>query len=395
MRVLHICASLSPEWGGPVTVIANLTHALEATGVKCTVFATTGRRVGTGPVSLDGVETRLFQTGPLARLWVGHAPGLARALSRATPDHDLVHIHELWHYPHYAAYHAALEAGKPYVVTAHGELDPWALGHKRLKKQVYMTAVQRRILQGAAALHAITVAEEKQIQGLGFVPPVAIIPNGICPETVNRLPTPDEFLIHHPDLVGKRIILFLGRIHPKKGLDILAKAFGQIVQSRQDVCLVIAGPDEGGYRRQVEDMLKGARALDRTVFTGMLTGTEKLAAFSASSVFVLPSYSEGFSMAILEAMACGLPVIISHQCRFPEVAEAEAGLITGTDAEQLQVALAHLMDHPEERREMGRRGRQMVIQKYTWDSVAAQVRQLYSTILQHNLAGVNFWQRRT
>jgi glycosyltransferase involved in cell wall biosynthesis len=387
MKVLHVAASLSPEWGGPVAVIANLTHALEATGVKCTVFATTGRRVGTDPASLDGVETHLFPTGPLARLWVGHAPGLARALSWAVPDYDLVHIHELWHYPHYAAYRAAQEAGKPYVVTVHGELDPWALGHKRLKKQVYMTAVQRRILQGAAALHAITAAEEQQIQSLGFVPPVAIIPNGIYPETADCLPTPDEFLTHYPELVGKRIILFLGRIHPKKGLDILAKAFGQLVQSRQDISLVIAGPDEGGYCRQVEDMLKEARALDRTVFTGMLTGTEKLAAFSAASVFVLPSYSEGFSVAILEAMACGLPVIISHQCRFPEVAEAGSGLVIGSDAEQLHAALAHLLDHPEEGREMGRRGRQMVIQKYTWDSVANRVRQLYSAILQRELPG--------
>jgi glycosyltransferase involved in cell wall biosynthesis len=395
MRVLHICASLSPEWGGPVAVIANLTHALEATGVKCTVFATTGRRVGTVPVSLDGVETHLFQTGPLARLWVGHAPDLARALSRAVPDYDLVHIHELWHYPHYAAYRAAQEAGKPYVVTAHGELDPWALSHKRLKKQVYMTAVQRRILQGAAALHAITAAEEQQIQGLGFVPPVATIPNGICPETADCLPTPDEFLTHHPELVGKRIILFLGRIHPKKGLAILARAFGQLVQSRQDIRLVIAGPDEEGYRSQVEDMLKEARALDRTIFTGMLTGTEKLAAYAVSDMFVLPSYSDVLGISTLEALASGLPVIITRQCQFPEVADAGAGLVIDHDAGQLHEALAHLLDHPEEGREMGRRGRQMVIQKYTWDSVAVQVRQLYSTVLQRSLAGVSYWRRRT
>jgi glycosyltransferase involved in cell wall biosynthesis len=239
-------------------------------------------------------------------------------------------------------------------------------------------------LRGAAALQAITAAEEKQIHRLGFVPPVAIIPNGICPETADCLPTP-EFLTHHPELVGKRTILFLGRIHPVKGLDILAQAFGQLVQSRQDTYLVVAGPDEGGYRGRVEEMLKEAGALDRTVFTGMLRGTKKLAAYAASDIFVLSSYSEVLGISTLEALASALPVIITRQCQFPEVADAGAGLVIDPDAGQLHDALAYLLDHPEEGREMGRRGRRLVIQKYTWDSAADQIKQLYSTILKRSL----------
>ena len=282
MRILHVAASLSPEWGGPVRGIAGLTQGLEARGVQCTVFAARGRLVGTDCLSLAGVETHLFPTSSLARIWTACAPGLSRALHQIVADYDLIHMHAIWHFPHYAAYRAARAAGKPYCVSAYGNLNSWALSQKKLKKWLYMAVAQRPILQRAAALQATTEVEKQQIQSKGFTSPVAVIPSGITPESVGPLPSRDQFLKCYPNLSKRQIILFLGRIHPVKGLDILASAFGRIAQTRDDVCLVIAGPDNDGYRAQVEMMLREIGALDKRIFTGMLTGQDKPASLTRS-----------------------------------------------------------------------------------------------------------------
>ena len=381
MRVLHVAASLSPEWGGPVSVIVSLTQALRQRGVESAVYATAGTRTGSDPVSLGDIEAQVFPTGAAARLWTGYAPALARALQDAGPRYDLIHIHELWHFPHFAAYRAAQRAGKPYVVTIQGALQRPSLTHRALRKRLYMAVVQHRILERAARLQATTEAEEQQIRAQGFTAPVSVIPNGVCPDTFGRLPSGAEFRSRLDGGSQKQIILFLGRIHPGKGLDLLAKAFADVSQERDDLRMVICGPDEQNYRSQVEALLRAAGALDKAVFTGMLTGHDKLEVLAAADMFVLPSYSEGFSMAVLEAMASQLPVVVSHECHFPEIGDRGAGFVVDTSVEQLKNAIRYLMDHPEERRRMGARGRELIMERYTWDAVAEQLERLYGEVL--------------
>lgn len=337
-------------------------------------------------MSLEGVESRLFATGWLARLWTGYAPALSGALRQAVAEHDLVHIHELWHYPHYAAYRAARATGRPYVVTVHGALNEWALGRKSVRKGLYMRVVQRRILQRASAVQVFTEAEAQRAHALGLTVPIMVIPNGVDVESYESLPPTRSLVERFPELRGKRVVLFLGRVHPGKGLDLLVRAFGDLARSHPDARLVVAGQDEGGYQRQVEGMLREVGTLDTTVFAGLLTGADKLEAMALADVFALPSYSEGFSMAILEAMAASLPVVISDQCAFPEVADAGAGLVVTTEAEQVREALARLLDSPKTRREMGQRGRRLVLERYTWERVAERVRQLYHDVLHQSLA---------
>ena len=381
MRVLQVAASLADEWGGPTATIAGLTTALESKGVECTVFAAKGKRVGTEVVALGAVRSRLFPTGSLAGLWTGYARGMAASMRRELPDYDLVHVHELWHYPGFAAYRAARGVGKPYIVSLHGGLAPWALGHKVLRKRLYMKAVQRRVLDSADSIHAMTSGEAQQVRDMGITTPVSVVPNGIPSEAFDDLPAGCGAVGLNARLDGKQVVLYLGRIHPGKGLDILARAFGEIASARGDVCLVIAGPDEGGYKPQVEAALLEAGVSDNTVWTGMLTGSDKRAAFSSADVFVLPSYSEGFSIAVLEAMASGLPVVISRQCYFPEVADHEAGLVVETNVRQVADALAYLLEHPDEGRAMGERGRQSVRDSYTWEAVAEKMIGLYERVL--------------
>lgn len=381
MRILHVTPSLSHEWGGPPMVIAGLTSALKLRGVDCSVFTSTGRRVGEQDISLDVKSVFQYRTGPLARAWTGHGPGVERALRTAIADTDIVHVHELWHYPHYAAANAARRSGTPYLVTLHGELDPWAIKHHKWRKKIYWMLVQKRLLNGAAAIHAITSEEIHQMSALGIDTPATVIPNGINAEPFGGSfgGTISDSLSNR--LRDKRVILFLGRLHRKKGLDLLIRAFRSVRDAYEDVVLVIAGPDENGYQKYLEDLAQVAGVEDRTIFTGLLADEMKVGILHAADLFVLPSYSEGFSIAVLEAMAAGLPVLISRQCYFPEVSEEGAGIVVETDTQQLASAMSQLLERPEDRRSMGEAGRNLVRERYTWPSIAQKMSTLYASIL--------------
>lgn len=381
MKVLYIAASLSHEWGGPVPVIKALSECLLRKGVEVDVFAPAKRRTANQIAQLDGVSTTLFKLGFFSRIWTAHSPALAQALRREISEIDLVHIHEIWHHPHFAAYRAAKKARKPYIVSIQGALEPWCLSYKALKKKVYAALIQKRILNEAATIHAVNQEEVKHIRAFGVKTPVTVISNGIDPEEFQNLPPREEMERLYPELKGRKVLLFVGRIHPIKGLDILARAFGQIATCRDDVRLVIVGPDSEGYQNQVERLLKSESVLDKTIFTGMLAQKKKLAALSRADIFVLSSYSEGFSIAVLEALACGLPMIITSKCHFPEVAEARAGIVINPDSDQLAEALAKLLGNPELSKGMSANGRRLVMEKFSWDRIADQMIQVYQDVL--------------
>lgn len=381
VKALHVVASLSLEWGGPTKVVVELTEALARKGLDISIFSPVREGEEAKVIYPQGVRVRLFKQGGLSALWTSYSRELAKAAREEVPNVDLVHIHEPWHHPHFAAYRAAKRARKPYIITPHGAFDPWCLNFKPLKKRIYSALIQKRTLREAGALHAITKEEIHQIRAFGANGYIAMIPNGINSSDYRELPPREQFENSYPELVDKRVVLFLSRIHPKKGLDLLATTFGQIAEERNDALFVIVGPDDGGYQAQVEQMLKANGVRDKTIFTGMLTGQEKLAALSRADIFVLPSYSEGFSMAILEAMICGLPVVITHQCHFPEVDGAKAGIVIDPDSNQLAEALAKLLDDPKLREEMGANGRRLILEKYTWDKIADQMIQLYEQVL--------------
>ena len=381
MKALHVAASLTPEYGGPTVVVNNLTETLAKKGLEVSVFAPVKNGDEPRIEKPKGVKLNLFRENYTARLWTGYSTELARTIEQEASKFDLIHIHDIWHYPHLAAGRAAKRARKPYIVSIHGGLEPWSLKHKTLKKRIYGTLVQRKILNDAAALHAITDQEVEHIRNYRVERPVVMIPNGVDPSEFDEIHGRAMLEEHYPDLKGKQVILFLGRLHPIKGLDILASAFGQVARVREDTRLLIVGPDNDGYKAQIERILKSERVLEKTVFTGMLTGQKKLAALRDADIYVLSSYSEGFSMSILEALTCNLPVIITHQCYFPEVAEAEAGLVIDTNIDQLTESLIKLLDDEHLRKKMGENGRRLVIESYTWDKVADQMIKLYEDVL--------------
>ena len=374
-RFLHVTASMSPEWGGPVVGVQGLTSALVRRGVSCEVVAPVGRRVGIDVVAIPGVPVHCFDTAFFARFWTAYSPTLSAFLNErlAAGGCDLVYIHETWHYGSYAAAHAAIRHGVPYVQVFHGALDPWRMRQKGFRKHAYARALQKRLANSAAALHILTRAEKARAAELGFAAPSFVIPNGVDSDWMDALPDTSNFLGRFARLNGKRVILFLGRVHPMKGLDILARGFSIVASRIEDAVLLVAGPDEGGTRSAIESILRESGVLDRAVFTGLLTGNDKAAALACADVFVLSSHSEGFSNAVLEAMATGLPVVISEQCHFPEVAEHDAGFVVETSAAPVADAISALLLDEERRVRMGRNGRALVAARYTWDAVAQSV----------------------
>ncbi len=392
MKVAQVIVRFAPGthgWGGAVKAATDLAKSLARKGLGISVFTVEAEGEPERAVQDNDLNVCSFPEGKslMMKWWPFYSPALAKGLVAELPKYDILHIHEIWHHPHFAAYRAAKRAGKPYVVTIHGALEPWCLDYKAFKKRIYTALVQRRILNEAAAIHAITQDEVEHIKAFGVHSPIFMIPNGIDPEEFRELPPREELERRYPELNGKKVLLFLGRIHPIKGLDILIEAFGQIAKDRNDVRLVIAGPDSEGYQAQVEQMLETAEVRDRVIFTGMLSGREKLAALSRADICTIPSYSEVRSIVALEAMICGVPIVITRQCQFPEVAETKAGIVIEPNADQLAETLTKLIDSPQLCDEMGANGRRLVLERFTWDKIAEQMIGLYQSVLKN-------WRKR-
>lgn len=383
LKVLHVTASMAPEWGGPPVTVAGLTAALERYGVHSEIVTTTGLGVGTHLLPTPHVVAHPFPTEFPACIWPAYSRKLARFLEHATAGFDVIHIHEIWHYPGYVASSVARRHDIPYVVSLHGELDERRLRHKWFKKWMYRKLFLAHILRSADALHAVAQKEQTHIARLGYKVPMFVSPNGISLDQLDDFTFPETsgFLGKYPQLIGKRVVLFLGRIHSLKGLDVLARSFIRIASRFGDVTLLIAGQDQDGTRDKVEGILRTAGMLDRVLFTGMLTGSDKLAACACADLFVLSSYSEGFSIAVIEALAAGLPVVISEQCNFPEVAEAGAGFVVPAEDEPVVRAISALLSDIDLSACMGRNGRRLVMERYTWPAIAESTADCYRTLI--------------
>jgi glycosyltransferase involved in cell wall biosynthesis len=260
-------------------------------------------------------------------------------------------------------------------------LDVWALNQGRFKKRIYSALIERQTLRRAALIHAVRENEAEDVRRFGITTEVVTIPNGVNPVEFDQLPERETFIKKHQFLMGKTIFLFLGRLHPKKGVALLAKAFSEIARSRSDVALIIAGPDEVGFRKEMEKCLNAEGAAGRYVFTGLLSTEERREVLAAADVFVLPSFSEGFPIAPLEALASGLPVILTEACNIPGIEANGAGLIIKAETPALRDAMLKLASNEALRNEMGRKGRNLVLAKYTWDEIAARLTEVYRAVL--------------
>jgi len=386
MRILHVISSLALRYGGPPQVCLELCQELARRGERVTIYTTNIDGPGEldvpteRPVWVNDVEVRYFPV-QVPRMYAVSL-SLARALHRAIPGQDILHLHMLYNFPSTVAAWYSRRAGVPYLVWPHGALDPYLFRRHRGRKRLYERLVERRNLNQAAAIHFTAREEEELVRPLGLRARGVIVPAGVHPERYAEGPGRAALAEAWPEIQGRRVVLFLGRLNFKKGLDLLARAFGHLARQREDVHLLLAGPDNEGYGATVRRWLAAEGVLHRCTFTGMLVGSQKLAALRNADVFVLPSYTENFGVAVVEAMACGQPVVISNRVNiWREVAEARAGLVVACDASEVSRALATVLDDPAGRDAMGARARRLVAERFSWRAAGQQMVEVYREIL--------------
>jgi glycosyltransferase involved in cell wall biosynthesis len=373
-KALHVINGLSAIEGGTsvsvpaLAVATSKTHRYSATLLHAH-----------GNYSLSDYETEVS-----AKSTDFSAPSILSNLmsggeiDRLVQEADVVHIHGIWQQHSIGVGLIAARRKKPLVFSAHGMLERWALRNKRWKKAPYSLFVERPNLGRAALLRALTRAEADDYRRYGLHSPIAVIPNGV--DQLEPAST-DLTFQSWPELRGRRIVLYLSRIHYKKGVDLLAKAWSVIAPAFPDSHLVYAGPDSEGTQSTVEQIIKDSRLKDRVTFTGSVFGERKASLLRAASIFILPSYSEGFSIATLEALSVGLPVIITRECHFQEVEERGAGWCIsptmGDIAEALKCALSETSADLQSR---GKRGQDLA-GKYCWEEIGRQMADAFDWVL--------------
>ncbi len=325
----------------------------------------------------DGVTIRSFPASFPRRWWF--SAGLGRALRQEIPNVDLVHLHSLYLFHCRVVGRECQRSGVPYVVMPHGALDPFLYRHHRVRKLVAELSFQNAVTRGAAAFH-FTTDEERRL-ARPFVPgaKAMVVPLGLELAAYDQLPH-GRFRAAYPEIGDRPIILFLGRLNFKKGLDVLVRAFAGAVR-KADAHLVIAGPEDG-MGAKVSAWLRTLGLERRTTRTGMVTGTEKLGLLADADIFVLPSFTENFGIAVTEAMACGLPVVISDRVNlWRDVAKAGAGWVEAPRAEAIEAALVAALSDPVGARAKGARGKELVARQYAWPRIAKVLEREYAALI--------------
>jgi len=388
VKILHVICSLDPKLGGPPVVASRLAASQAALGHAVSILAHETYRSGEsveraraalGAIpGMDRVAIELLPSATRAeRLY---APGAARAFRARADRPDVLHLHGVWEPLLLRAGAYARRAGVPYLVAPHGMLDPWTLAQRRLKKRIALALAFRRMLNGASAFHALNEDEARALREFRFRPPAPVIPNGVFLEELSPLPPAGEFGASRPEIGARPYALFLGRIHFKKGLDLLADAFALLAPQLPQARLVVAGPDDG-YLPKLRAQLGRLGLNGRVVVVGPLYGRDKLAALAGAACFVLPSRQEGFSIAITEALACGVPSVVSRECHFPEVATSGAGVEVALEASSIAEGLRPFLSSPRPPDRRGGPGPALVRERYTWPAIARRSLEVYSGVL--------------
>jgi glycosyltransferase involved in cell wall biosynthesis len=387
MRILHVVPSLGPQRGGPSFTARALATGLAHAGQDVHMAATDDDGPGRLDVALDtpihegGVTYWYFPRQ--TRFYTASWP-LTRWLGQHMCDFDLVHIHALFSYASLAAAVCARRHGVPYIVRPLGTLNRWGMQRRRpLLKKLSFYMIERQIIAGAAAMHYTSEQERLEATKLGVAQRSVIIPNpvDITPETYKR--RAGQFCSRYPWLANRVMIVFLGRLNPVKALDLLLPAFARVRAARPKAVLVLAGDGEPSFVAGLRAEAGRLGIAQNILWAGFLAGDAKLAALADADLFVLPSYSENFGNAVVEAMACCLPVIISDQVGIHnEISASGAGIVVPCQVAALAEAISQLVCDTGRRQEMGSRGQQLAQERFSPQVITTQLIELYRAVTQ-------------
>jgi glycosyltransferase involved in cell wall biosynthesis len=377
LRVLNVTYHADIQYGGLVRSVPGLCLATNSIrGVESEILAMAGkdeRSFDHAFVQLKGKVLR--ERGPRGFSDLLAFGTFARVVSRF----DLVMVHGIWAPNSIAVSLASRLARRPYIANVHGSLSKWALGSKTIRKRLYWWAAESRTINRAACVRALTTTEAEDYRRAGVNRPICVIPNGV---DIDLDADPSLFFSQYPELQGHRIVVFLGRLVLNKGVDLLCEAWKAVYARHKDARLVIAGPNANGTEAQLRRRVAELGISGSVHFPGPVYGASKASLLQAAELFVLPSRSEGFSMAILEAMAAGLAIIITRECNFNDVAQTGGGAIIERTASALSEALDRMLAQSTAAvRHLGQKNRERARAVYSWQIVARQAIEMYQWVL--------------
>ena len=366
MKILHVIHSVNPAGGGPIEGVRQLSAVNRSLGHEVEI------------ASLDAPDCAFIQTlgmpvhaiGP-GWLKYSYCSRLAPWLRANARKYDVVVVNGIWQYHSFAVWRVLRAAGMPYVVFTHGMLDPWfkrTYPLKHLKKMLYWPWGEYRVLRDAGAV-LFTCEEERVLARQSFALyscNEVVLNYGTAGPTGDPQAELEAFYADHPELHGKRLAIYLGRLHEKKGCDLLIQAFARVLAADPDWHLVICGPDQVGWQAKLVKLAERLRVSGRITWAGMVSGERKWGALRAAEIFMLPSHQENFGISVAEALACGTPALISNKVNiWREVERSGAGIVGEDDLEGTCASLKQWVEMTAARRaEFRRRARECFLREF-------------------------------
>jgi glycosyltransferase involved in cell wall biosynthesis len=390
MKILQVTNFFKPSWesGGPARVAYEISKKLVERGHEVTVYTTDGFKSRLNveknkPVDVDGIKTYYFRnlSSYLTRKMLLPIPYYLPITARKEiKKFDVIQIHEQRTILAIIIHHYAKKYNIPYIIQAHGSVLPTF--QKQGLKKIFDLIFGYRILRDASKIIASTKIEAEQYKKMGVDEgKIEIVPNGIELSGYSNLPARGKFRRKYSLRDDEKIILYLGRIHKIKGINLLVEAFSGLIKELDGVRLVIVGPDDGflsTLKRQIEDLKIG----DKILLTGLIPEKDKLGAYVDADVYVLPSVYETFPVTVLEACACGTPVIVTDRCGIANIVnDNNVGHVVEYNKDQLQDAIFKILTNVELRRCFGEGGKKLVREKFSWDIVVKQLEKIYGDII--------------
>lgn len=382
IKSCQVVASINEDIGGPAYSVSSLANSLCNQSIDSSLFTLDYKDLGR---QITSEKVHLYS--PIATFTArhlrGYQPSAKLTLQKLAKDTvDLIHNHGLWMFQNIYARQVAEKNKLPLIISPRGMLEHWSLNNGKLKKQIAWLLYEKRNLDFSTAFHATSYEELLSIRKLGFKQPVAVIPNGVHLPDLQIKPSRLILEKQYPVLRGKYWLLFLSRIHPKKGLSNLLNAWSKLSKKSKDWHLIIAGSDLNGYQAELKKMTDAFGLSQSVTFTGMLSGTNKICALANSELFILPSYSENFGIAIAEALSYQIPVITTTGTPWKDVEEYRCGYRISPNTQEIERTLAEALNLSKyERKKMGIRGQELIKEKYSWNIVSKNMASVYKWIL--------------
>jgi glycosyltransferase involved in cell wall biosynthesis len=370
MKIMQVVTSISDDFAGPSYSVPALCSALQDNGCDVTLYTLGDLPKKSFNFTIKTFPRGKFPTPKLAYL-LGLSPKMLQEMKKDVDSFDIIHSHMLWKAPNYYSGFVAKDKNKPYLISPRGTVSSWALNFSKWKKKIVLALGQKKALDAVTCFHATSEEERKEIVAFGYPKtPCTVIPNGIdIPE------------MQYPKLSDKKRLVFLSRIHEKKGVDILIKSWKQVEKLFPEWELSIVGPNEHEYAKKMQKLVIELDC-QRITFEGEIYGEDKIKFLQQSYLFVLPTHSENFGMVVAEALVNEVPVICSKGAPWEGLETHDAGWWIDIGEEALIKALKTAMDlDSEELLQKGKNGRKWMINDFSWDKIAKQLIDVYQWLL--------------